>query len=86
VNSQIGKALCKLFGHRWRDTSSYQTIRTNGQYVDCWQIERQCDRCELTETGKATPLSEMQIIKIHSPMKLVDKPKESLEDVQNETR
>lgn len=41
--------LCAALGHQWRDTSSLQYVRIDGEKVDCWQTSRHCDRCDTTE-------------------------------------
>lgn len=50
--------LCKLFGHKWFDTSSRQTVRNGFVYTEVWETSRLCTRCGKMEVTKTEPFVE----------------------------
>jgi len=41
--------ICKLFGHKWRDTSYWEFKRENGKKLKRNIIQQTCQRCDKEE-------------------------------------
>ena len=52
--------ICKLLGHKWRDTSSRQYVVIVGKKYDCRVNERHCDRCNIDERFGVMPIEEVK--------------------------
>ena len=64
--------ICKLLGHKWRDTSSRQYVKIEGKKVDCWVTERHCDRCNTYEIGGVIPVDyERSVLSGHATQPVV---------------
>jgi len=56
----VKNLICKLLGHKWRDTSSRQYVVIAGKKYDCRVNERHCDRCNADERFGVMPIEEVK--------------------------
>lgn len=47
--------ICKLLGHKWRDTSYWEFKRKNGKQQKRRIAQMHCDRCNKTEVLNTEP-------------------------------
>ena len=47
--------ICKLFGHKWRDTSHWEFKRENGKKLKRKILQVNCDRCNTTNGAIKEP-------------------------------
>jgi len=47
--------ICKLLGHKWRDTSYWVFVRIHGDKLKRKVVQKHCDKCNVTEVFRIEP-------------------------------